>query len=94
MINGINSVNPLNNVQDIRKTEKTAKTNADFDSIQVSKEAIEKAESYYLDKVAAETPNTRADKIAEVKAKLQDPSYLSDAVIMSTADKFLTSLGL
>ncbi|MBR4791320.1 MAG: flagellar biosynthesis anti-sigma factor FlgM, partial [Treponema sp.] len=52
------------------------------------------AEAYYLDKVASETPDVRADRIAEVKAKIKDPSYLSDAVIMSTAEKFLTSVGL
>lgn len=94
MINGINNVSQLNNVQNIRKTDNSAKVKADSDSISVSKEAVEMAEAYYMDKVAAETPDVRADRIAEVKAKIQDPSYLSDAVIKSTAEKFLTSIGL
>lgn len=94
MINGVNSINPLNNVQNIRKTDSTAKVSAESDSISVSKEAIEKAEAYYLDKVAAETPDVRADRIAEIKAKIQDPNYLSDAIIQSTAEKFMTSIGL
>ena len=59
-----------------------------------TKEAMLKAEAYYLDKVAAETPDVRADRIAEVKAKLKDPSYLSEAVIQSAAENFLTSVGL
>lgn len=94
MINGVNSINPLNNVQNSRKTENTAKVSYDSDSISVSKEAIAKAEAFYLDKVSAETPNVRADKIAEIKAKIKDPSYLSDAIIQSTAEKFMTSIGL
>lgn len=94
MINGVNSINPLNNVQNTRKTENAAKVSYDSDSISVSKEAVEMAEAYYLDKVAAETPNVRADRIAELKAKINDPSYLNDAIIQSAADKFLTSIGL
>ena len=94
MINSVNNVSQLNNVQNIRKTDNSARINAESDSISVSKEAVEMAEAYYLDKVAAETPDVRADRIAEVKARIKDPSYLSDAVIQSTAEKFLTSIGL
>ena len=94
MINSVNNVSQLNNVQNIRKTENSAKVNSETDSISVSKEAVEMAEAYYLDKVASETPDVRADRIAEVKAKLKDPNYLSDAVIQSAAEKFMKSVGL
>ncbi len=94
MIDKIGGVNPLNNVQNIRKSENSARVSDDYDSIHLSDEAVEKAEAYYMEKVAAETPDVRADRIAEVKEKLKDPSYLSDAVIMSTAEKFMTSIGL
>ena len=94
MINSVNNVSQLNNVQNIRKTENSAKVNSETDSISVSKEAVEMAEVYYMEKVANETPDVRADRIAEVKAKIKDPNYLSDAVIMSTAEKFMTSVGL
>ena len=94
MINGVNSVNPLNNVQNLRKTESSAKVDRDYDSISVSAEAKEMAEIYYMDKVAKETPDVRADRVAEVKEKLKDPNYLNDAVIKSAADKFLSALGI
>ena len=94
MINGVNSVNPLNNVQNLRKTESTAKVDREYDSISVSAEAKEMAEAYYLEKVANETPDVRADRVAEVKEKLKDPNYLNDAVIKSAADKFLSALGI
>lgn len=94
MINGVNNVTQLNNVQNIRKTDNSAKVKAESDSISVSKEAVEMAEAYYMDKVAADTPDVRADRIAEVKAKIKDPSYLSNAIIQSTAEKLMTSFGL
>ena len=55
MINSVNNVSQLNNVQNIRKTENSAKVNSETDSISVSKEAVEMAEAYYLDKVASDT---------------------------------------
>ncbi|MBO4858327.1 MAG: flagellar biosynthesis anti-sigma factor FlgM [Treponema sp.] len=94
MIDKIGGVNPLNNVQNLRKTENSARPDDNADSIHVSKEAVEKAEAYYLEKVATETPDVRADRIAEIKEKIKDPSYLNDAVIQSAAEKFLTSIGL
>ena len=94
MINGVNNVSQVNNVQNLRKTENTAKVSRDVDSISVSAEAKEMAEIYYMDKVAKETPDVRADRVAEVKEKLKDPNYLNDAVIKSAADKFLSAIGL
>ena len=94
MINGVNNVTQVNNVQNLRKTESSAKVDRDVDSISVSAEAKEMAEAYYLEKVANETPDVRADRVAEVKEKLKDPNYLNDAVIKSAADKFLSALGI
>ena len=93
-INGVNNVTQVNNVQNLRKTEGAAKVSRDVDSISVSAEAKEMAEAYYLEKVANETPDVRADRIAEVKERIKDPNYLNDAVIKSAADKFLSAIGL
>jgi negative regulator of flagellin synthesis FlgM len=94
MIDKIGGLNPLNNVQNTRKTEKSSSVRSESDSITVSKEAEKMAEAYYLDKIAQETPDVRADRIAEVKAKIKDPSYLSQAVIQSAAEGIMTSFGL
>ena len=93
-IDKIGGINPLNNVQSTRRTNETAKSSYGSDSISVSAEAKEAAEVYYMNQVAAETPDVRADRIAEVKAKLQDPNYLNNAVIASAADKLMESFGL
>ena len=94
MINGVNNVTQVTNVQNLRKTESSAKVDREYDSISVSAEAKEMAEAYYLEKVASETPDVRADRVAAVKEKLKDPNYLNDAVIKSAADKFLSAIGL
>ncbi len=94
MINSINNVTQVNNVQNLRKSESTAKVSHDSDTISVSAEAKEMAEIYYMEKIANETPDVRADRVAEVKEKLKDPNYLNNAVINSAADKFLSALGL
>ena len=94
MIDKIGGINPLNNVQNTRRTNDVAKSTVGTDSISVSDEAKEMAEVYYMNQVAAETPDVRADRIAEIKAKIQDPSYLNSAVIASAADRLMESFGL
>jgi flagellar biosynthesis anti-sigma factor FlgM len=94
MIDKIGGINPLNNVQNTRRVNGADSLNAGTDSISVSDEAKEMAEVYYLKQVAAETPDVRAARVAEIKEKIKDPSYLNDAVINSTADHIMTDFGL
>ncbi|MCQ2598140.1 MAG: flagellar biosynthesis anti-sigma factor FlgM [Treponema sp.] len=94
MINKLSGVNPVNNVQNTKKAENVAKANAGFDSVDVSDEAKLRAEAYYLKQVANDTPDIRADRVAEVKEKLKDPSYLNNAVIQSAAEGIMASFGL
>ena len=94
MINGVNSINPLNNVQNLRKTESTTSVADTGDTISLSPEAEKMAEMYYMDKIAQETPDVRADRIAEIKEKIKDPNYLSDSVIKSAADNFLSAIDI
>lgn len=94
MINKLSGINPVNNIQNTKKTENVAKYNAGSDSVDISDEAKLRAQAYYLQKVADETPDVRADRVAEVKAKLKDPSYLNNAVIQSAAEGIMASFGL
>lgn len=95
MVQNINGINPLNNVQNTRRTsdvQKFSPTSA-LDSINVSDEAKEAAQAYFLNQVADETPDVRADLVASVKEKIKDPNYLNSAVIGSAADRILDSWG-
>ena len=94
MIDKLGGITPLNNVQSTKRTQGTESVKSSPDSISVSKEAKEMAEAYYLKEVADETPDVRTDLVAQIKEKIKDPSYLSDAVIKSAADKFLSAIGI
>ncbi len=96
MVQNINGINPLNGVQNTRRTNEPAKASSTLgaDSINVSAEAKEAAEAYFLSQVAEETPDVRADLVASVKEKIKDPNYLNSVVIGSTADRILDSFGL
>lgn len=94
MIDKISGVTPLNTIQSTRKTSSVATSKAASDTISVSEEAKAMADAYYLNEVKASTPDVRADLVEQVKAKIQDPNYLTQAVIGSTADALLASFGL
>jgi len=94
MIDKISGINPLNEVQNTKRTSSAENIKSSPDSIDVSDEAKAMANAYYLDKVAAETPDVRSDLVEQIKQKIQDPNYLSEAVISDTADKILSSYGL
>lgn len=87
----------LNPLDSINKTTKSAVKNTVApagDSIQISDEAREMAEVYYMQEVANETPDIRVDLVEQIKEKIKDPQYLNSAVIESTANKIMESFGL
>ncbi|ERF61713.1 flagellar biosynthesis anti-sigma factor FlgM [Treponema socranskii] len=94
MIDKIGGVNPLNNVQNAHRINEQGAPKVGNDSISVSDEAKRMAALYYMNKVSAETPDVRSDRVAAVKEKIKDPSYLNNAVIDSAADRIMTSFGL
>lgn len=59
------------------------------DSISVSEEAKNRAEVYKATETAKMAPSIRQDRVEEVKKKLEDPSYISKAVIEAVADKLV-----
>ena len=94
IIDRLGGIDPLKDVQNTHKAQTKYTVKAGHDSINISDEAREMAEAYYLSEVAAETPDVRANRVAEVRETIKDPAYLNPDVISSTADKILNSLGL
>ena len=62
------------------------------DSISISSEAQAKAELLRTQELAAASPEVRAERVAELKEKINDPSYINDKVLNATADKLIDSL--
>ncbi|MCR4789656.1 MAG: flagellar biosynthesis anti-sigma factor FlgM [Treponemataceae bacterium] len=94
MIDRLSGINPLQNVQKTQHVAKKAEVTSTEDTVAVSDEAKRLADEYMLTQIASETPDIREDRIAEVKAKLSNPDYINEAVLNSTADRFLDSIGL
>jgi negative regulator of flagellin synthesis FlgM len=90
-IDRINSIDP---VQPGKKPGRTSQVNdtSKADSINISSEAKEKAEILRVQELAAAAPELRAERVAELKEKINDPSYINDRVINATADKLMEAL--
>ena len=90
-IDRIGSIEPL---QPGKKPGQANKVNESrgTDSINISSEAQEKAEILRVRELAAASPEIRAERVAELKEKINDPSYLDDKVMNATADKLIDAL--
>lgn len=88
---GIDKINPINNYNGLGKIGKTdsIKNNNSKDSIDISTEAIMKAESNKIMDIVNNTPDIRMDKIAEIKEKLKDPNYINDRIIDKLSDNII-----
>lgn len=92
-INKIGASDPINNINKNDKVQQKQPTSSQ-DSIKVSKSAIDKSELIKASNIAKNAPDIRADRVADVKAKLADPNYINQAVINSVAEKIMEDFGL
>lgn len=92
-INRIGPTDPVNKTTKNNKVQKP-EVKENSDSIKVSKSAIDKSELIKVSTIANNAPDIRADKVAEIKAKLENPNYINDKVINSVADKIMEDFGL
>jgi len=87
-IDKLGSINPLQHYNRPEKAVKSA-SKGDQDSISVSSEARAMGELYQVSEIVKNTDDIRLDRIEEVRRKLEDPSYMNDAVINIVADKIM-----
>jgi negative regulator of flagellin synthesis FlgM len=92
-IDRIGSIDPI---QPGKKPGRTGQVsqNAKTDSITLSSEALEKGDLYQAIELVSSAADVRADRIAELKKKINDPSYINDTIIQATADKIIDAFGL
>ena len=92
-INKINSVNGINEYAKMNSASQTRKTDIK-DSVSISNEALTRSEQKRIIEMVKSAPDVRADRIAEVKAKLAaNPNYFDDAAVISgAADSLLNDL--
>ena len=62
------------------------------DSINISSAAQEKAELFRVRELAAAAPDSRAERVAELREKINDPAYINDKIMNATADRLIDAL--
>jgi negative regulator of flagellin synthesis FlgM len=87
-IEGLGPVDPISKYNKTEKTSRPQKAEKS-DSINVSEEAKNMGELYKAAESVKSSPDVRREKIAEIKEKLKDPSYIDDKVIESVADSIM-----
>jgi negative regulator of flagellin synthesis FlgM len=92
----IDRLGPIDPVHKYNQTEKQQKSqpNQAKDSIAFSDEAKLKAEFHRASEQVKSASDVRADRIAEVKKKLEDPSYIDDDVLNSVAERIMEMFDL
>jgi len=90
----IDRVGLIDPIQAGGKTGRTTRSGGvpQTDSVRISAQAVERAEFYRVRDLASAAPDVRMDRIEEVKAKLNDPSYIDGKVIEATADRIIDAL--
>ncbi|MCL2381139.1 MAG: flagellar biosynthesis anti-sigma factor FlgM [Treponema sp.] len=90
-IDRIGSVDPI---QPEKRTGRVSHASGSpgSDSINISAAAQERAELFRIRELVAAAPETRAELVAELREKINDPSYINDRVINATADRLMDTL--
>ncbi len=62
------------------------------DSVSISDEGLKRAEFFRTAEIVHAEADVRAGRVAEIRAKLADPAYLSSIVLEKTADRIIDQL--
>jgi len=90
-INRIGSIDPIQPGKEPGRSNRVNETRK-ADSISISPEAQERAELFRIRELAAAAPESRADRVAELRGKINDPAYLNERIINATADRLINAL--
>jgi len=90
------TVNRIGHVEPIPSGKKPGRSepvggNDKTDTIDLSAQAKEKAERYQVLQLIKSAPETDEARIAELRQKIEDPSYINDRIVNATADKIISS---
>jgi negative regulator of flagellin synthesis FlgM len=61
------------------------------DSINLSEDAVKKAEMYQVLEIIKSSPELDEARIVELRQKIDDPAYLNERVVNATADNILSA---
>jgi negative regulator of flagellin synthesis FlgM len=88
-IQGLNGVGQVQNLKKSAGIEKPAENASSGPTVNISKTAANREDFLRALEIvkAADAPDIRADRIAELKAKINDPVYINESLIKLTAGR-------
>jgi negative regulator of flagellin synthesis FlgM len=89
-INRIGHVDPIPTGKKPGRSEQVG-GNDKADTINLSSDAMKKAEVYQVVELIKSAPELDDARIAELRQKINDPSYIDEKVIKATADNILNA---
>lgn len=92
-IDRLNGLEPVKSVEPVRKTQKD-KASHKSDAVSVSHEARVLSDAHIALEAVRNASDVREDKVAEVKRKFADPSYIDNALLGLVAEKIMDDYGL
>ncbi|MDR0324334.1 MAG: flagellar biosynthesis anti-sigma factor FlgM [Treponema sp.] len=89
----VDRIGPIEPVSPGRKTGRNEQVggNSKTDTINLSSEAMEKAEKYQVIELINSAPDLDEARIAELRQKIDDPAYLNEKVINATAENIVNA---
>jgi negative regulator of flagellin synthesis FlgM len=92
----VDRIGSLDPIQPGKKPGRSDQVNPreNIDSISLSSEALEKSELHQARELVFSAADVRAERIQEMKSKLNDPSYINETLLKGTADKIMEAWGL
>jgi len=90
------TVNRIGHVEPIPPGKKPGRSeqvggNDRTDTISLSVQAKEQAERYQVLELIRSAPELDEARIAELRQKIDDPSYINDRIVNATADRILSA---
>ncbi|MFW6368573.1 MAG: flagellar biosynthesis anti-sigma factor FlgM [Spirochaetota bacterium] len=92
----IEGLGPIQPNQPVNRSERPQQGNhaRQGDSVSLSDEARLRAELFQATEQVRASEDVREDRVAEVREKLQDPSYIDKTVLSTVADHLMDVFGL
>lgn len=91
-VDPLGPIDPVTGLKGIDRTTPTPPSQA-ADSVNLSPEARSVGDLYAAVEIAHNSPDVRADLVADLKARIQSPSYITAAVIDRVAERLQDPLG-
>ncbi|MDR0512793.1 MAG: flagellar biosynthesis anti-sigma factor FlgM [Treponema sp.] len=90
----IDRIGSIDSIQPERKPGRVggAQGVPNADSISISAEAQVRAEQLRVRELVASAPDVRADRVAQLRERINDPAYLNDQIVNATADRLIGTL--